>query len=344
MTFDDSLSDSDRDLWALPTALVSLMPTQTLLLQQLYGLAWHNADPVALELMRLRTAALLGNVDGQRLRASVASRHGLSEDKIARLAAYATSDEFTPLDREQIGFAEQFVIDVSGTKEAARLLARHVGDDNIRSFVTAYYYVEFMQRLQLVGRHLFGTESQSVPASVLSEVPTTSSITEMVARYADAVSSADELDHITAECVRLRCARTHQCRICQAGRSFDAWADGFDDVMSAKIDRYDVSDLDERYKLALGVTDAIIIRADELDASLVDRVRDVFTPAELAEICLKVTKWSGQKIHIALDTDQNDGVRASDDGFNYFAFDEDGNHQTATLADSQVVSRRLTTF
>ena len=60
------------------------------------------------------------------------------------------------------------------------------------------------------------------------------------------------------ELVRLRCARTHNCRICQTLRLADARDAGADDAVTAAVDRYETSDLDERIKAALRVTDALI--------------------------------------------------------------------------------------
>jgi hypothetical protein len=56
----------------------------------------------------------------------------------------------------------------------------------------------------------------------------------------------------------------------------------------------------------------------------VDAARAEFTPEQLAELCLDITKWSTQKIHVGLGTDGADRLPVNADGVSFFAFGADG--------------------
>jgi len=132
------------------------------------------------------------------------------------------------------------------------------------------------------------------------------------------------LDPVLTEMVRLRCARHHDCRICKAVRLRDARDSGVDEAMTAKIDRFEDSDLDERIKLALHYTDAFITQPSGIDAALAARLRAAFTPAELVELSLDIMKWSTQKIHVTLGLDVMPGVDVDGGTVTFFEFDGDG--------------------
>jgi hypothetical protein len=94
--------------------------------------------------------------------------------------------------------------------------------------------------------------------------------------------------------------------------------------MTAKVDRYERSDLPERAKVALRVTDAFITRPDLLSEAAAGQARASFGPAELASLCLDITKWSTQKIKVALGTDGADRLVTDADGVALFGFDSGG--------------------
>jgi alkylhydroperoxidase family enzyme len=111
---------------------------------------------------------------------------------------------------------------------------------------------------------------------------------------------ADEVDAITTELVRLRCARLHDCRKCKSvrdGRALDA---GFDEALGAKIDSHETSDLDPHHKAALRLADAMILTPGAVDPDLRAELRRHFSEAQIAELCLDVVKWSVQKALVAL--------------------------------------------
>lgn len=146
----------------------------------------------------------------------------------------------------------------------------------------------------------------------------------LLAAYQDTVVRSSHLDPVTTELVRLRCARQHDCRICQTLRLATAAQLGADDALTDQIDHYEASALSERHKVALRIVDAVIWRPTDIDDELVRQAHDHFTDEEIAELLVDITKWSTQKIHVALGTDGADGLRVNDRGVSYLSFDEDG--------------------
>jgi hypothetical protein len=76
--------------------------------------------------------------------------------------------------------------------------------------------------------------------------------------------------------------------------------------------------------VALRVTDAFITRPDLLSDAAAGQARASFGSAELASLALDVTKWSTQKIHVALGTDGADRLVTDADGVALFGFDQAG--------------------
>jgi alkylhydroperoxidase family enzyme len=152
----------------------------------------------------------------------------------------------------------------------------------------------------------------------------------LLAAYQDAVVRSRHLDPVLTEIVRLRCARQHDCRICQTLRLADAAAAGADDELTEKIDHYETSDLSERHKVALRIVDAFIWRPIDVSDDLVAQAHEYFTDDELAELLVDITKWSTQKIHVTLGTDGADRLAVDESGVAYFSFAPDG--RVATIA------------
>jgi alkylhydroperoxidase family enzyme len=313
------MSDSTvaEQVWALPAGLARLRPEACGLLTALNEQVWRTGDPVLLELVRVRVAQLIGNPAAARVRCPLAG--GGVEAKLAALPDYPYSPLFSSAERDVVSLAEQFVIDVGGTTEGMRAeLTGRFGADGSRELVTAIYVVEFTQRLQLVAARLL----DDVPAAPVA--PVAAPTAGLLDAYQAAVMRGSVLDPVTIELVRLRCARTHHCRICQTLRLADARAAGVDEAVTAKVDFYERSDLPERAKVALRVTDAFITRPDLLSDAVAEQARASFGPAELASLALDITKWSTQKIHVALGTDGADRLVTDADGVALFGFDADG--------------------
>jgi alkylhydroperoxidase family enzyme len=146
----------------------------------------------------------------------------------------------------------------------------------------------------------------------------------LLSAYQDAVVRSRHLDPVVTELVRLRCARQHDCRICQTLRLADAARAGVDAQMTDQIDHYESSDLSERQKTALRIVDAFIWRPTEMSDELVEQAHAHLTDAELAELLVDITKWSTQKVHVTLGTDGIDRLPVGDAGVAYFGFDSGG--------------------
>lgn len=295
----------------LPGALSKLRPEAVALLVLANECAQSVVDPSLLALLRIRIDSLIG--DGTLV------RNPFSEGESA----------LTDRQSVALSFAEQFIIDVSGINETNReSLVQYFPGEEMREFVTALYILECTYRLSLIARMLLSDEP--FPAdTILFEISTPSgnekpNIRLLLKDYQDAVVRGSDLDPVTTELVRLRCARTHNCRICQTLRLSDARAAGADDTMTEKVDFYERSDLDEKYKIALRITDAFITRPDTLSAKTIVAAHASYSPDQLAEMCLDITKWSTQKIHVALGTDGADAVPKNEQGISFFGFDDLG--------------------
>ncbi len=95
---------------------------------------------------------------------------------------------------------------------------------------------------------------------------------------------------------------------------------GLDETMAESVDRYEDSDLPEHQKVALRLTDAFVTAPGAISAELREQVLSHFTEAQIVELMLDMSKWSTQKLPVALGTDEPiDAGRLS-----LFDFDESG--------------------
>jgi alkylhydroperoxidase family enzyme len=286
----------------LAPRLRALRPEATGLFDVAYARAWDAVDPDLLLALRARAAALLGHPDGER----------------------RTADS-EPV-RACLEFAEQFVLDVTAIGEDERdTLRRHFDDRAVEDIVRAFFLTEYALRLELISGRLF--DGPVVPAPRPPVAPSADpgrALRQAVADYADAVVRGRSLDPVVTELVRLRCARTHNCRMCRTLRLTDARAAGVDDAMAAAVDRYETSDLDDRAKAALRITDALITMPSGLSPSAVEHAHTVLGEDELAELCLDVSKWSTQKVRVALGTDGAESLPLNEQGISFFRFDDAG--------------------
>jgi hypothetical protein len=125
------------------------------------------------------------------------------------------------------------------------------------------------------------------------------------------------LDPVTTELVRLRGARRHNCRMCQSRRTISAIEAGASEEMFRQIDHYETSELSERHKVALRLTDALVGRPDEISDALAAQVRHWFSPAEVAELMADVLRNSCQKVGVTFAHDEalvSEGVEYYDVG------------------------------
>lgn len=139
------------------------------------------------------------------------------------------------------------------------------------------------------------------------------SLAARLADYQDAVVRSSHLDARTTELVRLRCARQHDCRICQTLRLVDA---GHDPEGATPTT--------DRHRVALELVDAFIWRPADIDDRLVHRLHAHFSDDEIAELLVDITKWSTQKIHVLLGTDGTDRIPIDANGVAWLRFGADG--------------------
>jgi hypothetical protein len=139
-----------------------------------------------------------------------------------------------------------------------------------------------------------------------------------------AATRLSALDAEATEVLRLRCARHHDCRICQAVRLRDARDVGVDESTLDKIDRYETSDLEERLKVMLRYVDAFITSPGSISGGLAADLRHHFTREQIVEMTLDIMKFSSQKIHVTLGVDIMDGVDVESGAITFFEFDDEG--------------------
>jgi alkylhydroperoxidase family enzyme len=250
------------------------------------------------------------------------------EDRIAVLFDAASRrpsgrPEVDPeLERSCAEAVEQFVIDVAALTDMQRdAVFAALGRGTYPFFQTVYaYYLNF--RLVAALSQLFDEPDQpraAAPGQRRGEAEDID-LWPALDRFLTVVAALDELDPLTTELVRLRVARAHNCRICQSRRNVDAVTGGADESTFDKVDFYESSDLDERHKVALRLTDALLWRPADYPDGLVTQVRETFRPAETIEIVLDVVRNAANKVAVALQADQ--AVVAS--GVEYFSITADG--------------------
>jgi len=207
-----------------------------------------------------------------------------------------------------VDVAEQFVVDVTGVDIAP--LGPRLGAALV-PFMKSLWVLDLGLRSDLVLGQLFDTAIPSRTGQSPSAEPLT------LDPFLRAVALIDGLDPLTTELVRLRVARHHNCRLCKSLRTRAAMSAGGDESVYDKVDDFANSDLDDRQKTALRITEALIIRPDSMDGALVARAREQFTPAELVELVLDVMRNSANKVAVAFGADApnvSEGLQAYDIG------------------------------
>ena len=160
---------------------------------------------------------------------------------------------------------------------------------------------------------------------------------ELTSAIGDFYTGATRLggvDAVITEMVRLRCARTHDCRLCKAVRLRTARDAGVDDDMTSQIDRYEQSSLDERIKVALRYTDAFNTRPGEVSQELARQLARHFSPEEIVTMSLDIMKYSTQKMHVTLGLDVRSGIDVDSGAVTWFEFDDAG-RATSFVSDAE---------
>jgi len=308
-------------------------------IQDLSAAIWSTTDPVLIELARRRIAQLLGN-DAE-LAARPDQAPELSAEMGVELARWPTSPAFGERERSTLALTEQFVIDVGSVQlDQIGAVAAHLGGD-VLGFVQALYVLDLGQRTALALDRLFGesgtaadggesgtaadggesgTAADGGERGALADGSSDPDVMALIEELLRRIGRLDALDPVTAEVVRLRGARHHHCRMCQNARSLTALEAGADETTFDAIDGYEASDLPERCKVALRVTDAVITQPAAMTDELVGQVRRQFSPAETVELVCDVMRNAANKIAVVFGADEP----ARTDGIDYQRIDANG--------------------
>jgi hypothetical protein len=159
-----------------------------------------------------------------------------------------------------------------------------------------------------------------IPPRPAADDPSATDLDRAASSFAATAMRATSVDPVTTELVRLRCAQYHDCRLCASLRLDDA-RDTVDEAMTAKIARYETSDLPDSTKAALRLADTVIIHPNSVDPALYGQLREHFSDEQIAELLIDIMKWSYQKVHVSLRLETPPW-----DGLNTLSFDESGHH------------------
>ncbi len=260
------------------------------------GLAAGAVEPAVLDPVRVAVAAALGHPD-ELVRSPAPAAVGAADDE--RVGAC-------------VAFAEQFVVDVSGTTDEQRAaLGAAMGADTFQ-FVQALYVLDVFQRGRIALERIFAAPAGPAPA------PTTGDLWATLEEFMRIVALDTALDPVTTELVRLRGARAHDCRICQSRLSLRAVESAGDDGLFAAD--ADESALTDRQRAALALADAVIWQPTAIDDALVGRVRAELSDDEIVEIVLDLVRNAANKIAVSLGGDQ----AVVTDGVEYYDVDASG--------------------
>jgi alkylhydroperoxidase family enzyme len=212
--------------------------------------------------------------------------------------------------------AEQFVLDVGSTTPAQRAAVTQALGGGTLGFVQVLYAIDSRLRVRAAIRQVFGAET-TLGCGAESGGTSLWPALEMLMT---AVGRLNALDPVTTELVRLRGARTHDCRLCKSRRSVVAVDEGANEVFLDQIDRYEASDLSARHKVALRLTDAMIWQPATHPPGLSSDIQANFSPAEALEIIFDVARNAANKIAVTLGADQANVT----EGVEYFDTDANG--------------------
>jgi hypothetical protein len=245
-----------------------------------------------------------------RLWGAVLARLGeeIPADRLATLAAVVTSGlgadaadvpaaaaPTVPADDPVVGFAEQFVVDVSAVTPDRRAAAFTALGADAFPTVQALYVVDLGTRMNAACRALFGA---TVPAGTV-----TGDLWSTLEEFMRAVARLRGLDETSTEVVRLRGARAHDCRLCRSLRNVHAVRAGGDEAFFDQIDDFERSALDERHKVALRLVDAMVWQPAAWPAGLAAQLHDHWSPTVLMELVLDVVRNAANKIAVAFGAD-----------------------------------------
>ncbi len=273
---------------------------------------WREHSPAAFECFDRIEALAAGAVEPALLdpvRMAVAAALAHPEELDRTPVATTSSDD--PRTGACVAFAEQYVVDVSGTTDEQRgALGAALGADTF-IFVQALYVVDVFQRGRIALERIFATPYGAAAP------PETGDLWASLEEFMRVVALDTALDPVTTELVRLRGARAHDCRICQSRLSLRAVESAGDESLFT-TDGDDA--LTERQRAALALADAVIWQPTGIDDALVARVRRELSDAEIVEIVLDLVRNAANKIAVSLGGDE----AVVTEGVEYYDVDASG--------------------
>jgi AhpD family alkylhydroperoxidase len=242
-------------------------------------------------------------------------------------------------------------MDVSGTTdEIVESVRNHLGTAGLYGYVQALYVIDGSTRLAQAmeaigvdtpmpcgstkpraapltsGPRAAGERRRRIPALARASSNTAEAahyqpeLTAAIDDFYCATTLLGGVDPILDELVRLRCARQHDCRMCKAGRRASALAAGLTEATLDALDRYELSSLPPRAKVALRLADALVVGGGRLSPLLRRQLLAEFNLRDIVVIALEIVKYSVQKSYVALGLE---GV-ASEADVDVFDFDASG--------------------
>ncbi|MEM9316551.1 MAG: hypothetical protein AAGA95_18200 [Pseudomonadota bacterium] len=254
----------------------------------------------------------------------LAMRHlrAAQEREVCPLPKHATEFE-----RAVVKFADQFAVSVSSLEHAqVDTMISLSNSAAVSALANAIYLIDAGLRLQHVVPSVLPPEAceGDVPTSqdAAPEPPAGDSeavIAGVIAEFAAAAVLASDIDPLTSELVRLRCAQIHNCRLCGSLRQRSALDSGLEADVASRVASHESGGFSDAQVAALRLCDTMIMHPSDANAALSEELAAFYSPTQIAEICFDVVKWSQQKALVALGSDA-----APWEGIHILDFDSDG--------------------
>lgn len=112
-----------------------------------------------------------------------------------------------------------------------------------------------------------------------------------------------QIDPVVHECIRLFNAGYQGCEYCMNARAAVAVQSGLNETMVEKLQRFESSDLPERIKAALRITNAVASGPATLTRDIWEGARRFFSEQEVVDIVLLSVHTTASKVTIILGLD-----------------------------------------
>lgn len=201
-----------------------------------------------------------------------------------------------PVDPMITEFAEQFAADVSSISAAQRAAYCGVLGDRVGTATLLIYIADFIPRVA-AGLQALGVDwSPEVQDWDHETDPTAFLLGKMVGK----IGQRQDLDPVTTEVVRLRVARSHNCRLCKSLRESTALDAGASEATYDGIDDYESSNLSDAHKAALRFTDALIWTPSQINGA---ELLSHYGRDAAVELIFDILRNSCNKIAVSLGAD-----------------------------------------